>query len=261
MNSEKYVLITGASSGIGLELARLFARDGYSLILTGRNAEALGNLSAELRSSYKTNPLILIYDLADSSAPAEIFGKIADAGLNVEILINNAGYGTAGKFWDIAAAEELAEIQVNISALTHLTKLFLPGMISRRSGKIMNVASTAAFQPGPLMAVYYATKAYVLSFTEAINEELKGTGVSACCLCPGATATGFQKRAGLENSILFSMHVMDAKTVAYAAYRGLQKNKAIIIPGLMNKLLPQLERFVPRRAVTSVVRFINGKLK
>jgi short-subunit dehydrogenase len=189
-----------------------------------------------------------------------VFDRVTNAGLRVDILVNNAGSGLGGAFAETDLATELRMINLNVTALTHLTKLFLPGMLERGAGRILNVASTAAFVPGPFMAVYYATKAYVLSFSEALAEELTGTGVTVTALCPGPTATGFQSAARIEGARLFRMPgVSDAATVARLGFSGLMRGKRIVIPGLLNKLLPQIVRVSPRRLVTLVSRFLQER--
>jgi len=193
--------------------------------------------------------------LSNASAPEEVFNELQQEGVTVDVLVNNAGFATYGMFAETDLAAELQEMQLNMVTLTHLTKLFLPAMLKRRQGKILNVASTAAFQPGPLMAVYYATKAYVLSFSEALANELHGTGVSVTALCPGPTESGFQKRANIEDTRLISgRKIMGAARVARAGYRGLMVGKTIVIPGLRNKILAEAVRFSPRKVVTQVAR-------
>src|SRR5579862_6401653 len=196
------VLITGASGGLGYEFAKLFAHDHHNLVLVARRADKLAQVAAELQSARVAIKSIAI-DLTTPPAPKVLFDQLQREGVIVDILVNNAGFGAFGEFAQMPEEEILGQIQLNITALTELTRLFLPSMVKRRSGRIMNVASTAAFQPGPLMAVYYATKAYVLSFSEAIANELRDSGVAIACFCPGATHTGFAKRAGIEKSRLF----------------------------------------------------------
>ncbi|HZC76160.1 MAG TPA: SDR family oxidoreductase, partial [Ktedonobacterales bacterium] len=193
-------LVTGASSGIGEELARLFARDGYDLVLVARGKTQLEALAAELRQRHGVSLTVLATDLAQPAAAQAIYDELTRAGITVDVLVNNAGYATYGSFTEIPAETELAMLQVNMAALTHLCKLFLPPMVRRGSGRVLNVASTAAFQPGPLMAAYYASKAYVLSLSEALANELRGTGVTVTALCPGPTRSGFQSRAKMEDS-------------------------------------------------------------
>jgi short-subunit dehydrogenase len=183
-------------------------------------------------------------------------------GIAVDILVNNAGYGKLGEFSEVPVEESLGQIQVNVTALTHLTRLFLGPMLERGSGRIMNVASTAGFQPGPRMAVYYATKAYVISFSEALANELSGKGVTVTCLCPGATETGFARRAGNDRSRLFKqIGPMDAKTVALKGYRGLMAGKTLVIPGLRNWLLVELLRISPRKLVTAISRRLMDEVE
>jgi len=247
-------LITGASFGIGLELARIFAREGYNLVLVARSADKLRQLASELEKAHGTRSLILGADLASPGAAAYVLDQTTRADLIVDVLVNNAGFGQFGFFADNDLEQCLQQIQVNITTLTHLTRLYLPGMIQRGNGRILNVASTAAFQAGPLMAVYYATKAYVLHFSEAIANELKGTGVTVTCLCPGATVTEFHKRANMTNINLLKFGAMDARTVAEDGYRALMAGKPLVISGFKNWLIAQSVRFSPRQLVTAVAR-------
>jgi hypothetical protein len=251
-------LITGASGGIGLELARLCAKDGHNLILVARSEAKLDEVAKYLSGMYQIRVEVIIADLADLDTPAAIVEEVARRGLVVDVLINNAGFGDWGLFGRANLERQLAMIQVNISALTSLTRLVLPGMVSRRTGRILNVASTAGFTPGPLMAVYYATKAYVISFSEAIGNELKGTGVTVTALCPGPTLTGFAEQAGMLRSNLFnSPKVMQPAPVAEAGYAGMRRGKAIVIPGLANKLLIQSLRVSPRWAIRMITRWFQ----
>ncbi|HEY0552794.1 MAG TPA: SDR family oxidoreductase [Thermoanaerobaculia bacterium] len=248
-------LITGASGGIGLELARLFAAGGYDLVLVARGAARLEELAIELRRQGAA-VRVLAKDLADPESPEEVCRELDSAGVAVDVLVNNAGFATFGPFAEIPLGRELEELQLNIVTLTHLTKKLLPGMLVRRRGGILNLGSTAAFQPGPLMAVYYATKAYVVSFSEALAEELRGTGVTVTALCPGPTETGFQRRAGMETSKLFSglLQVADAPSVARAGYEGFRAGKRIVIPGLLNRVGVQSIRVSPRALATRLVK-------
>src|ERR1035438_7015579 len=214
MSNRKTALVTGASSGIGLELARIFAREGYNLVLVARSADKLRLLASEVEKAHGTRSLILATDLAEPGAAAYVLDQTARAQIVVDILVNNAGFGQYGLFADNDLEECMRQIQLNVTTVTHLTRLYLSGVIRRTSGRILNVASTAAFQPGPLMAVYFATKAYVLHLSEALANELKGTGVTVTCLCPGATATEFHKRANATGMRLLKMGSMDARTVA-----------------------------------------------
>lgn len=244
--NRKTALVTGASSGIGLDLARLLAADGYHVILVARSEEKLRTLAGELG-----NASVIVADLAQSPAPEELFAKSGP----VDVLINNAGYGLVGAFVETDLKKELEMIQLNIASLTHLTKLYLRPMVERRSGRILNVASTAAFQPGPLMAVYYASKAYVLSFSEAIADELRNSGVTVTALCPGPTATGFAGAAGMESTRLFTLAApMSSAAVARFGYQAMLRGTRVAVPGMRNKLLTQSLRVTPRRMVTSIVR-------
>ncbi len=258
----KTALITGASAGIGLELAHVFARHGHNLILVARSADKLRDLADDLKGRYGISARILVKDLSGPGSPAQVLEEIQNQKISVDILVNNAGFGTYGLFAETNLEKELELIRLNISALTHLAKLFLPGMLARKSGKIMNVASTAAFQPGPLMAVYYASKSYVLSFSEALATELSGTGVSVTALCPGPTESEFQKTAGIhENLLLFKLTMMKARKVAEIGYAGLMKGKRIVIPGFLNRLLPFGVRIAPRGLVTTIVRRVQKSSK
>src|SRR6202142_4511791 len=227
----KTALITGASFGIGLEFARIFARAGYNLVLAARSADRLRQLASELEKAHSVRSLILATDLTEPGASAYVLDQTTRAAIEVDVLVNNAGFGQYGMFAENDLEECLRQIQLNVTTLTHLTRLFLPVMIALKSGRILNVASTAAFQPGPLMAVYFATKAYVLHFSEALANELHGTGVSVTCLCPGATATEFHKRANASAMNLLKFGKMDARTVAEDGYRALVARKPVIISG------------------------------
>jgi len=251
-------LVTGASSGIGLELVTLLARARHDLVLVARNQDRLEAVARGLREEFDVAVTILATDLSDPSAPDSIAKQLTDRSLQIDILVNNAGFGTHGLFAGMPLAKDVEMIRVNVLALTQLTRLLLPGMLERRGGRILNVASTAAFLPGPLMAVYYATKAYVLSFSEAIANETAGTGVTVTALCPGPTATDFQNRAGLQKTPLFRGPLrMDAPTVARAGYEGMMRGKRVVIPGLANRLLVQALRATPRRLATAVIRRIQ----
>src|SRR5260370_2124075 len=217
----KTALITGASFGIGLELARIFAREGYNLVLVDRSADKLRQLASELEKAYGTRSLILAVDLTEPGASAYVLDQTTRAEIDVDVLVNNAGFGQYGLFAENDLEDCLRQIQLNVTTLTHLTRLYLPEMIKRESGGILNVASTAAFQPGPLMAVYFATKAYVLHFSEALANELNRSGVTVTALCPGPTAPQFHKRANATRMNLLKLGAMDARTVAEDGYRAL----------------------------------------
>ena len=254
MADRKTALITGASFGIGLELARIFAREGHNLVLVARSADKLRQVASELEKAHSTRSLILAADLAEPGAAAYVLDQTTRAQIDVDILVNNAGFGQYGLFAENDLEECLRQIQLNVTTLTHLTRLYLPEMIERKSGRILNVASTAAFQPGPLMAVYFATKAYVLHLSEALANELDGTGVTVTCLCPGATTTEFHKRANATGMRLLKMGSMDAHTVAEDGYRALMAGKPVVISGFKNWLVAQSVRFSPRRLVTAIAR-------
>lgn len=258
--SRQTALITGASSGIGYELAKLFARDRFNLVLVARSQDKLARVADELRQEFGVASKIITLDLALPTSPAEIFQTVQQEAIAIDVLVNNAGFATYGLFAETDLAAELQMLQVNIVALTHLTKLFVREMIERKAGKVLNVASTAAFQPGPLMAVYCASKAYVLSFSEALANELQGSGIAVTALCPGPTASGFQKRADMEKSKLVSnQKIMDAETVAQVGYRGLMQGQTVVIPGWKNQLLAASVRFMPRNAVTNIVRNMQSQ--
>jgi len=254
-------LITGASGGIGYELAKLLARDHHNLVLIARSADKLAQVATELQANGVTAKTIAI-DLAERLAPRLVFDQLQREGIAIDILINNAGFGTYGDFAEMPEEEIIGQIGLNITALTELTRLFLPSMIARRRGRIMNVASTAGFQAGPLMAVYYATKAYVISLSEAIANELHGSGVSVTCFCPGATHTGFAQRAGTEKSRLFKqLGAMSAERVAFDGYRALMEGRTLAISGAHNWLVAQSTRFAPRKMVTAISRWVAEKVE
>jgi uncharacterized protein len=252
------VLVTGASSGIGRELALCFAAEGCRLILLARKRNALQAVADELRQRYKTQSEILTADLAEHATPTRVFEHLQVHGTKVDVLVNNAGFGAQGRFAELPLERQLDMLQVNITALTHLTGLMLPGMIERRRGGVLNVASTAAFQAGPGMAVYYATKAFVLSFTEAIAEELVGTGVAVTALCPGATKTNFAAAAGANFSRHFLKTAMSAETVARTGHRAFRQGRVVAIPGLRNQLLAFGVRLSPRAWVRKIVKRLNA---
>ena len=249
-------VITGASGGIGEELARLFAAGKYDLILVARGKERLEALATELARAHGIQARSLPADLADPEAPARIFAALQ--GVEVDALVNNAGFGARGAFGEIDYEVERRMIQVNVMALTHLTRLFLPGMVARRRGKVLSVASTAAYVPGPFMAVYYATKAFVLSFTEALAEEVAGQGITVTALVPGPTDTNFAVTAGNNESKLFrNGKVMDAATVARVGYEGLMAGKRVAIAGTSNKLTAFSTRLAPRTVLAKIARGLN----
>jgi short-subunit dehydrogenase len=250
-----FALITGASTGIGREFARLCAKDGYDLILTARSESKLRALASEITGATTRTVLVLPEDLSEPFAPRKLFQEITARGLDLELLINNAGFGLLGRFWELDEQQQMQMVQLNIAALTHLTRLFLPGFIQRRRGKILNVASTAAFQPGPLMAVYYASKSYVVSLSEALHNEARDFNVTVSCLCPGPTATEFDKRAGASNAKLFTTgRTMDAATVAQIGLRAMHSGKPLAIAGRMNALMAFATRFAPIQFTATMAR-------
>ncbi|HTQ50634.1 MAG TPA: SDR family oxidoreductase [Candidatus Acidoferrales bacterium] len=252
------VLVTGASSGIGRELARCFAADGSRLVLTARNTGELQALADELNRAHKTEVTIISADLSLSGTPHNILTELQGRGITVDVLVNNAGFGAWGSFAELPLARQLEMLQVNITALTELTGLFLPGMLQRRRGGIMNVASVAGFLPGPGMAVYYATKAFVLSFSEALAEELAGTNVTVTALCPGPTATNFGQVARADRTRMVRTARMSAEAVARHGLDSFRKRRVVTVPGLQNRLLVQLIRAVPRSWVRKLAARFNG---
>jgi uncharacterized protein len=251
------VLITGASGGIGYELAKLFALDHHNLILVARSGEKLAQIANELQSRGVTVRTYSL-DLTQPPAPKFLFDQLQSQAVAVDILINNAGFGAFGEFAQMSNEEIFGQIQLNILALTELARLFLPPMLARHSGRIMNVASTAGFQPGPLMAVYYATKAYVISFSEALANEVRNSGVTVTCFCPGATHTGFAKRAGNDRSRLFKqLGAMNVDKVALDGYRAVMEGRTLAISGAHNWLVMQSTRFAPRKLITAISRWIS----
>jgi uncharacterized protein len=254
-------LITGASSGIGREIAKLAAADGHPLVLVARRSEVLERVAAELEAAHRVACTVVTADLADPAAPARIFERCERSGVEVEVLVNNAGFGVWGRFVETELDREIEMVQVNVVAPMHLTKLFAPAMVRRGRGRILNVASTAAFQPGPLMAVYYASKAFVLSFSEAIANELAGTGVTATALCPGPTRSEFQKRADIEGARLVSAWVKMADPVAVArlGWAAMKRGRHVVVPGMMNKAGIHALRLSPRRLTTMMIRKMQEK--
>ncbi len=256
----KNVLITGASSGIGYEFAKLFARKGFNLILVARSTEILNNLKVDLEKEYGIKVKIIIKDLARMEASEEIYKELKEANVQVEILINNAGLGTSGLFYENNWECEKNITCVNILALTHMTKLFVQDMAERGSGKILNVSSIAAFQPGPLMAVYYASKAYVQSFSEAISKELHGTGVSVTALCPGPTVSEFQKTAGIHDSRLMKLlRFSSSEEFAMYGIKSLMIRKTVAIQGIINKFFVFMVRMLPNKLISTIVMKLHRK--
>jgi short-subunit dehydrogenase len=249
---KKVALITGASAGLGVEFARQLSKRGHRLVLAARRKDRLDALAKELG-----NARAVAIDLSKANAAAKMMADLDAAGEQVEILVNNAGFGLIGRFAELDAKRLRQMIDLNVGALTDLCRAVAPGMIRRKSGAILNVASLAGFQPGPKMAVYFATKAYVLSFTEALHEELKPHGIHVSCLCPGPTRTEFGEIAGFGGSRMFDRIAMNAPEVVAAGLAGLDKNRAVVLPGWMNKVTAASTRLAPR----SVVRKIAGAIK
>ncbi len=255
------VLITGASSGIGRELAKCFATDSGRLILVARSEAALDSLAGELRNAHGLAVHVLPGDLARPETPLRLFTELQRAGICVDVLVNNAGFGAHGDFAELPLPHQLAMVQVNVTSLMHLTALLLPGMIARRRGGVLNVASTAAFQPGPGMAVYFATKGCVLSFGEALAEELKGRGITVTTLCPGPTRTNFGKVANFRGGDHLTRHAMSAEVVARYGHCAFRRGRVLAIPGTSNWLLTLLVRVMPRFAVRKIVKWGNTARK
>jgi len=251
-------LITGASSGIGLELAKQFAAGGDDLVLTARSEDKLNELAKELLQSHKVTVTVITCDLSKVDEVDRLYDRIRDSGIEIDTVVNNAGFGALGKFSELSVDRQTDMLMVNVVALTRLTRKLLPAMLQRRTGGVLNVGSIAAYQAGPNMAVYYASKAYVLSFTEGLREELVGTGLHVTCLEPGATETGFGQDSGMGKLGMFSSHAMSAAAVAEAGYQGYRRNADVIIPGWRNRLMVTGVGFLPRFATRKIVGKIQG---
>lgn len=249
----KTALITGASSGFGYEFVKLFAKNNYNLILVARSIDKL----QEIKRQFPAIDITVIQkDLTQINAVKNVYDKIKEKGLNVDVLVNNAGFGLLGQFSKLDVDRQVNMVQLNVSVLTELTHYVLQEMLQRNSGKILNVASLAAFQPGPLMAVYYATKAYVLSFSEALVEELRGTGITVTTLCPGPSKTNFAKAANVEKTKLF-VSPMPADKVAGIGYEAMMKGRRVVIPGRTNKIGAYAAKFLPRGFVARIAKMIT----
>ncbi|MCU0636329.1 MAG: SDR family oxidoreductase [Gemmatimonadaceae bacterium] len=252
-------LVTGATGGIGLDVARLLAAREHDLVLVARRAQELERLAAELQQAHGVTVHHIASDLGAPGAADALADTLAARGLVVDILVNNAGIGQYGLYAATDAAQEAQMVQLNVVALTALTKRLLPGMVQRRRGHVLNVASTAAFFPGPLMAVYYATKAYVLSLSEALSEETRGTGVSVTALCPGPTATGFQAEAKMQESRLLKVAAMlPVAEVARQGVEGMFAGRRVVVPGIANKVMVAMRRLTPTGVLLRLVRAAQG---
>jgi short-subunit dehydrogenase len=252
------VLVTGASSGIGFELAKQFASKGHSVVLSARTTDKLEQLAHTIRAEYGVQAHVIAADLTQLNAPEAITEELKRRHLQIDVLVNNAGFGLLGPYAQLDAQQQMAMIQVNVTALAYLTRLLLPGMIERNTGGILNVASTAAFQAGPNMAVYYATKAFVLSFTEALHEEVASTALHVCCLCPGPTITGFVEAAQMGADVnLFKFGAQSAMEVAQYGYQAFERNQTVAISGMKNRLLALSAKFSPRSVTRKIAMALN----
>lgn len=256
--AKETVLITGASSGIGMGLAKLFAADGSDLVLVARREDRLNELAEELKSKHGIEVHVLPKDLSKKTSPKEIFNHLKKEKIEIDVLVNNAGFGSRGTVSELDTDLQVDMVQVNAAALTHLTSLFLPGIIERGQGGILNVGSLAGFQPGPNLAVYFATKAYVLSFTEALAEEISNPNIKVSCFAPGPVKTEFGEKSDLEDSLLFKISLMDLEPAVKAGYEGFRKGKTIVIPGLKQQIVPFLNRFTPRLIVRKIAKKLNS---
>ena len=250
-------LITGASSGIGRDLAHQFAADGHDLVVIARRAVALDELVREVTRVHGVKARAISADLAQPAGPRRIYDELLRDGTAIDVVVNNAGFGMRGTVAELPLERQLEMVQVNITALTELTRLFLPAMLERNRGGVLNVGSTAGFQPGPLMAVYYATKAYVVSFTEALAEEVAGSALRVSCLAPGPTATGFAEEANMTKTRLFRLGTMSAADVARIGYEEWKRGKVLVVPGVTNRLGVAVVRVSPRLVVRKLLKQLN----
>jgi len=251
---KRTVLITGASSGLGIEFAKIHAAKGDDLVLVARSKDKMNLLKAEIERKHDVSVVVIGRDLSESNAPRTIYNELKAKKIQIDYLINNAGFGDYGLYAQSNWEKQLQMINLNITALAYLTKLFLPDMIGNKYGKILNIGSVASFLPGPTMSVYFATKAFVLSFSEALANEAKGTGVTVTALCPGPTATGFKSNASLDNSNMFKGNIAGPKEVAEYGYKAMMKGKSVAIHGLTNKIMVGSVRFAPRNIVAAIAR-------
>ncbi len=257
-SERKFCLITGAASGLGLELAKIFAKNGYSLIIVDKNENKLIKAESLLLLQEKIHVIPIVEDLSDFNSALTIFNTLKNNHIVPEILVNNAGFGYFGFFTENDWEKQEDLIKLSVFTTTHLTKLFLPGMIANKKGHILNIASIAAFQPGPLMSVYHASKAFLLSISQALSNELKGTGVNVTVVCPGMMATGFQKSNNNEDPKL-KWTIGSAEKVANYCYRSMKRNRVVAIPGLLNQFAANLPRLIPRNITTHIVRKMQEK--
>ncbi len=260
-NVRKTVLITGASQGIGYELSRLFARDGYTLVLVARHTEKLQDAAQQLEKEFHVPVCTIVKDLAQPNSAKEIYKELQQAQIKVNVLVNNAGFGLHGAFSENSLEEYLKMIQVNLTAIVQLTHIFLGDMLKENNGKILQIGSIAAFKPGPFGAVYYAAKSFLLSFSEALNGELKKTGVSVSILCPGPVKTAFQERARMKITPVIKANFLDASTVARIGYQGLMRKQMIIIPGIKNRMMALLFRYLPRDWSLQLVLKVQNRFR
>ena len=257
MKTVKTVLITGATGGLGEELCRTFARQGYQLVITARKKSALEAQAKRLRRAYGAPVTVLAADFCDAKAPVTLFNELGMMGIEVDVLVNNAGFSAGGDFVTVTPKQQLEMMKVNISAPTQLCRLILPHMLSRGRGRILNICSTGSIAPGPHNAVYCATKAYLLHLSEALSQEVRGTGVTVTAVCPGAVHTGFAHRAEMEATYLFRYGVMHPKTVARAAYIAMMMGKHVEVVGCQNKALMFAARLAPRSMVARLSGWIQ----
>ena len=258
--SQETVLITGASAGIGREFAKIFAAAGSRVVLVARRKERLEELAEELRSAHGVEAIVAAADLSQATAPQQLFDELAGQGLTIDVLVNNAGFGLVGHFAELPESEEMDMVRLNVVALTHLARLYLPGMLERGRGGILNVGSTAAFQPGPTMAVYYATKAFVLSLSEALYEETRKTGVRVTCLAPGPTASEFGDKSGMNDTLLFKLGTMSSASVARAGYKAFRRGRSLVVPGPINWLGSFMTRLAPRWVTRQFAKSLQRKV-
>lgn len=260
MAAKEWVLITGAASGIGAELCRLFARDGANIVLVDRNRSGLEKMSAELAQKFGIQTVSLVYDLSLQEAPEQAYRELQDRGIEVDVLVNNAGFGTYGNFWETEPARDKALINVNIMAPMLLTKLFLPTMVKRRRGRILNVGSVSGFLASPYASTYYSSKAFLLSFSQGLATSLKGSGVSVTVVCPGPTYTAFDWHNAADGAPPpRKKFQMEAAEVAAQAYRGMRRGQMVVIPGISNQALAILAKLLPRRFALWLLTFGQGK--